>query len=126
MKTQQVHRDNKQAGFTLVELMVVLVILTIGLLPLAIIQTRAQQDVFEAGQFSEAVNVAQLQIESAKALGFGNIQPDSGLVDGVYTWNMQVAPVAGFQGLEQITVSVGWDEKGRTRGITVFDRVSRR
>ncbi|MCH7549593.1 MAG: prepilin-type N-terminal cleavage/methylation domain-containing protein [Candidatus Krumholzibacteriota bacterium] len=52
----------RNSGFTLVELMVVLVILTIGLLPLALVQTRAQQDVFETGQFSNAVQIAQLQI----------------------------------------------------------------
>jgi Tfp pilus assembly protein PilV len=104
--------------------MVVLVILTVGLLPLALVQTRAQQDVFEAGQFTEAVQVAHLQMESAKSLGFGNAAADSGVVDGVYTWIRQVQPVAGETGLDQITVAVGWDEKGTRRNIMVSDRVS--
>ena len=71
--TSNDNRNIRSAGFTLIELMVVLIILAIGLLPLALVQTRAQQDVFESGQFSDAVQIAQLQMESAKSLGFGNI-----------------------------------------------------
>jgi len=108
--TRHTHTQPNNAGFSLVELMVVLVILTVGLLPLALVQTRAQQDVFESGQFSEAVQVANLQMESAKSLGFGNAAADSGVADGVYTWNRQVQPVGGTTGLDQITVTVSWNE----------------
>ena len=120
--TSSEHKNIRNSGFTLVELMVVLVILTIGLLPLALVQTRAQQDVFESGQFSDAIQVAQLQMESAKSLGFGNIPPDSGTVDAVYTWNRQIQNVS--LGLDQITVSVDWNEKGEQRNIVVTDMIS--
>jgi prepilin-type N-terminal cleavage/methylation domain-containing protein len=117
---KHIHNDNK--GFSLVELMVVLVILTIGLLPLALVQTRASQDVTESGHFSEAVRVAELQMESAKALGFGNIPTDSGTVDGFYTWNRQVTNVS--LGLDQIVVGVAWNEKGDQRTVSVRDMIS--
>ncbi|MGD8414168.1 MAG: prepilin-type N-terminal cleavage/methylation domain-containing protein [Candidatus Latescibacterota bacterium] len=113
--------ESRSAGFSLVELMVVLVILAIGLLPLALIQTRAQQDVFESGQYTEALQVAQLQMEAAKSQGFGNADTDSGLVD-VYTWRTTVNNVSF--GLDQITVQVQWNEKGRQRNIQIMDRVS--
>jgi len=123
MRMQGTHkRHSNESGFSLVELMVVLVILTIGLLPLAIIQTRAQQDVFEAGQYSQAVQVAQLQMEQSKAMGFGNVVADSGMVDGVYTWRQTVVNVSF--GLDQIAVAVSWDEKGNTRAVQVVDRIS--
>ena len=120
--TNYEHKNLHCGGFTLIELMVVLVILTIGLLPLALVQTRAQQDVFESGQFSDAVQVAQLQMESAKSLGFGNIVVDSGTVDGVYAWDRQVVNVS--LGLDQITVNVNWMEKGDPQTVAITDMIS--
>ncbi len=123
--TRQTHNDGitprQTSGFSLVELMVVLVILAIGLLPLALIQTRAQQDVFESGRYTDALQVAQLQMESAKSLGFGNAQTDSGLVD-TYAWRATVTNVSF--GLDQIVVTVGWTEKGQQRNIQIMDRIS--
>jgi prepilin-type N-terminal cleavage/methylation domain-containing protein len=115
------YTNSRSAGFSLVELMVVLVILAIGLLPLALIQTRAQQDVFESGQYTEALQVAQLQMEQAKSQGFGNAVTDSGLVE-VYRWRTTINNVSF--GLDQITVEVQWDEKGRQRNIQIMDRLS--
>ena len=115
------HTSGRNAGFSLVELMVVLVILAIGLLPLALIQTRAQQDVFESGQYTEALQVAQLQMESAKSQGFGSAVTDSGAVDS-YTWRATVTNVSF--GLDQIVVDVQWNEKGRQRNVQIIDRVS--
>lgn len=122
--TSNNNRNIRSAGFTLVELMVVLVILAIGLLPLALVQTRAQQDVFESGQFSDAVQIAQLQMESAKSLGFGNIVADSGMVDGIYNWNRQLQNVS--PGLDQISVSITWSEKGKQRSVAVNNLISTR
>jgi prepilin-type N-terminal cleavage/methylation domain-containing protein len=119
--TNQTNVSRNSAGFSLVELLVVMVILAIGLLPLALVQTRAQQDVYESGQYTEALQVAQLQMETAKSLGFGNAQPDSGLVD-IYTWRADVNNVSF--GLDQIVVTVQWNEKGRQRNIQIMDRIS--
>ncbi len=116
-------RNCREGGFSLVELMVALVILTIGLLPLAFVQTRAQQDVFDSGRHTEALTIATLQMEEAKSLGFGAAVADTGQVDN-YTWTREVQNVAF--GLDQITVNVSWVERGDDRNVRLINRISMR
>ena len=90
-------------GFTLVEVLVVMVIITIGILPLAMVQTRARQEVSEADRFTQAMNVAQEHLEWTKGMGFDNAVPDSG-VDGAVSWRVGVDDLD--VGLRRITVTV--------------------
>ncbi len=113
--------ERREDGFSLVELMVALVILTIGLLPLAFVQTRAQQDVFDSGRYSEALTIATLQMEEAKSQGFGVAATDTGTVDN-YTWIRDVQNVS--LGLDQISVSVTWNERGNPRTVRLINRLS--
>ena len=110
-------------GMSLVELMVVLIVLSVGILPLTLVQTRSSTDVFNSGQRTEALNLGQMQMERVKALGFNNAVTDSGTV-GVYTWDAQVLP-AGL-GLEQITVTVQWQEQGEPRSLQLSNVMSMR
>jgi len=80
--------------------------------------------VYEAGSFTEAVKVAELQMESAKAMGFGNIPADSGTVDGIYQYSTTVQSVGDR--LDQIAVNVQWRESGNPRTVTVTNRISDR
>ncbi|MCI0452282.1 MAG: prepilin-type N-terminal cleavage/methylation domain-containing protein [Candidatus Latescibacteria bacterium] len=113
----------REEGFSLVELMVALVILTIGLLPLAFVQTRAQQDVFDSGRYTEALTIATLEMEQTKSLGFGVAATDTGTVDN-YTWIRDVQNVTPT--LDQITVSVSWNERGTPRVVRIINRLSDR
>jgi len=90
-------------GFTLVEVLVVMVILSIGILPLALVQTRARQEVQEADNYTRAMTVAQRQLEWTKGLGFAAAVSDSGSVDGV-TWMTDVRDVD--LGLRRVDVTV--------------------
>ncbi len=116
-------RQGDERGFSLVELMVVLVVLAIGLLPLAFVQTRAQQEVVDSGRQTEALALAQLQMETAKTLGFGVAATDTGVV-GNYQWIQSVQNVS--LGLDQVTVTVNWTERGRPMSIAVINRLSMR
>ncbi|HXV13040.1 MAG TPA: prepilin-type N-terminal cleavage/methylation domain-containing protein [Candidatus Krumholzibacteria bacterium] len=124
MVTKRVaNAHHRQEGFSLVELMVALVILTIGLLPLAFVQTRAQQDVFDSGRYTEAITIATLQMEETKSLGFGVAVTDTGTVDN-YTWVRDVQSISPT--LDQITVSVSWTERGTPRLVQIINRLSDR
>ncbi|MEZ4389183.1 MAG: prepilin-type N-terminal cleavage/methylation domain-containing protein [Candidatus Krumholzibacteriia bacterium] len=90
-------------GFTLVEVLVVMVILAIGILPLALIQTRARGEVQEADNYTRAVTIAQRQLESAKGMGFAAAAADSGVETGVI-WRTAITDVD--MGLRRVDVVV--------------------
>jgi prepilin-type N-terminal cleavage/methylation domain-containing protein len=110
-------------GFTLVEIMMVLVILSVGVLPIAVIQHRARAEVGEADRHTQAIAVAQMQMERLKSLGFGNIVAENGVAGNV-TWIAQVANVSF--GLDRVTVTATWQNKNVVETLTVSDLVSMR
>lgn len=117
------HIEADRDGFTLTEIMVVMVILVIGILPLAMVQNQSRQEVTEADRFTQAITVAQEQLEQMKGQGFGNAAPDSGVV-GQVTWNSNVTLVSF--GLERIEVQVDWQDPDGPRTVTLADMVSLR
>ncbi len=90
-------------GFTLVEVLVVMVIITIGILPLALVQTRARQEVGEANRFTQAMTVAQEQLEWSKGLGFDDAAADSGMTGAIF-WRTEVEDLD--VGLRRLHVTV--------------------
>jgi prepilin-type N-terminal cleavage/methylation domain-containing protein len=112
-----------RSGFSLIEIMMVMVILTIGVLPIAIIQHRARREVIEADWHTQAISVAQMQMERIKSQGFGNIVAENG-VTGNVTWASQVNNV-GF-GLDRLTVTATWRNNAAIETLAVSDLVSMR
>jgi len=110
-------------GFSLVEIMMVLMILAVGVLPIAVIQHRARRAVGEADRHTQAIAVAQMQLERLKSQGFGNIADENG-VSGNVTWVAQVANVSF--GLDRVTVTTSWQNKGVVETLTVSDLISMR
>jgi len=96
-----------RGGFTLVEVLVVLVIIAIGIMPLALVQTRARQEVTETDRYTRAVTLAQRQLEWTKGLGFNAAAPDSGQ-DGDLLWRTQVEDVD--IGLRRVAVIVAFSQ----------------
>ena len=72
---------------------------------------------------SWAIAVAQMQLERLKSLGFGNIAAENGTTGNV-TWVAQVANVSF--GLDRITVTASWQNKGVVETLTVSDLISMR
>src|SRR5210317_271707 len=101
-------------GFSLVEIMMVLLILSVGIIPLAVIQHQARQDVQESDTYTDGLNVAQSQLERIKGLGFGNAASDSGVVGNIQ-WTAQVDNVSF--GLDRVQVTTSWRDGGGNRTI---------
>lgn len=110
-------------GFTLVEVLVVMVIMAIGILPLALIQTRARSEVQESDNYTRAVTVAQHRLEWTKGLGFAAAAPDSGTQDGV-DWRTDLTDVD--LGLRRIDVVVTFNQGGTPDTLRMTSLLSMR
>ena len=112
-----------RAGFTLVEIMMVLMVLTVGVLPIAIIQHRARQEVSESDRYTQGIELAQFHLERTKGMGFGAAVADSGQT-GQIEWAVQVTNVSF--GLDRIEVTTSWQNDGQEESLTIADLVSMR
>lgn len=110
-------------GFTLVEIIMVLMILTVGVLPIAIIQHHARHEVSEADRHTQGIELAQMHLERIKGMGFGNAVPDSGQT-GEIAWTARVQNVS--LGLDRIVVTATWQNDGVQETLTVADLISTR
>ena len=110
-------------GFTLVEILMVLMILTVGVLPIAVIQHQSRSQVSEADRHTQGIEIAQMHLERIKGMGFGNAAPDSGQA-GQISWTARVNNVA--LGLDRIEVTVTWQNKGVQETLMVADLLSTR
>jgi prepilin-type N-terminal cleavage/methylation domain-containing protein len=115
-------RPDRQ-GFSLVEIMMVMVILAVGVLPIAVVQHHARREVGEADRHTQAIAVAQMQVERLKSQGFGNIINENG-VSGNITWAAQIANVSF--GLDRLTVTATWQNKAAVETLVVSDLISMR
>ena len=112
-----------RAGFTLVEIMMVLMVLTVGVLPIAIIQHRARQEVSESDRYTQGIELAQFHLERTKGMGFGAAVADSGQT-GQIEWAVQVTNLSF--GLDRIEVTTSWQNDGQEESLTIADLVSMR
>ena len=113
----------QRGGFSLVEIMVVLLILSVGVIPIAVVQHQARREVSEADRHTDAIVLAQGQLERLKAMGFGNVVPDSGVVNNI-TWTSRVNNVSF--GLDRIDVIATWGAGRDQQTLVVSDLVSMR
>ncbi len=112
-----------RGGFTLVEIMVVMMILAIGILPLALVQGQSRREVAKADRYATAMEIAQAQLENMKGAGFGNALPDSGISNQM-TWQATVQNVSF--GMDRLQVVVTWPEVTGQRQVQVSNLVSMR
>jgi prepilin-type N-terminal cleavage/methylation domain-containing protein len=105
-----------RTGFTLPEIMVVLLIVTIGIVPLAVVQSSARREVGRSDRYTQALALAQSQFEQMKGAGFGAAAADSGQVAQL-RWVSDVQNVSF--GLDRISVTVRWRDGGGMRTVQV-------
>lgn len=113
----------RDAGFTLVEVMIALVVIAIGIMALSGVQTRSSRDVYSTGRTSRALALAQQHIETIRAGGYAAAVSDSGQSE-VFSWMARVDS-AGVD-LKSIDVTVTWPEQQQTRSVRLTTLLSSR
>jgi prepilin-type N-terminal cleavage/methylation domain-containing protein len=107
-------RPRTARGFTLVEVLVAAVVLTVGLLGVFTAFLPGSQDVAYAGRVSQAAMRAQQQLEALKA---GPFPPANGTAtSGRYSLTWTVTSVgfgAAPDALRKVTITVTWPQAAR-------------
>jgi Tfp pilus assembly protein PilV len=112
-----------EAGISLVELMVVLVVVGVGILALSAVQTRSSTDVYSTGRQVRALQLAQSRMELARGAGFALAQSDSGVTDG-FQW--QAVVDSADIGLRRVRISVAWTDHGKPNTIELDNLLAQR
>lgn len=113
----------RQAGFSIVELLLVFALIGVAVIPLAAVQFYSRREVGEASRHSRAVQLAQASLERMRARGFGQAVPDT-VQSGIFTAAAQVIPVSAT--LEELRVTVTWPGDDLPRDVTLSCLQSRR
>ncbi|MCK9295764.1 MAG: prepilin-type N-terminal cleavage/methylation domain-containing protein [Desulfobulbaceae bacterium] len=131
--------SNNQSGFTLIEVLIAICVLTIGILSANVMQITAISGNSTANRITESTSWASDRVESLLGLDYddatlrdGTADGDAGLddiganadgnltsPDGNYTiyWNVSVD--SPFIGVKTINVIITTQEKGTTKSVTM-------
>ena len=129
-------RLSNQNGFTLLELLIALTILTIGLLGLAGLHIAAIQGNVSGFKISTATAVAQERVEELKALDGSSAALSTGahaddgnqVVQGItYNRSYTIQDNTPVSGTSTMTLTITWVEPrtGITRNTNVFTRFNK-
>ncbi|MEW6161755.1 MAG: prepilin-type N-terminal cleavage/methylation domain-containing protein [Nitrospirota bacterium] len=129
------HRKNPN-GFTLVEVLIALAILSIGLLALAGLQVVVIKANAGSKNLTSAVILAEAKIEELKRNGFGSLTNgnfqdpnnpvnETGQAGGIFTRSWVIDNYFGSADMKQIIVTLTWTDSLGNHNIpvtTVFSR----
>ena len=108
-------------GFTLIEIMITLVILSIGLLSLVGLQVSAIKGNTNSKRMTTAVSIAEKKIEQIKNSPYDNIQSESTqqVSEGGINFTQQVTVTTNnpLQNTKKIDITVSW--KGGSKSYSV-------
>ncbi len=120
-------RGNDQQGFTLLEFLVAVAILSVGLLGMGTLTGAVMNYNREAYNGTKAVALAQDKMEDLRNLSYQTL---SGLTggsdtDSIYTRTWTISANVPVNDMATITVTVAWDWKGTSKSVQLKSIVGR-
>lgn len=121
---EKMHGKEKQGGFTLLEVIIAIGVLTIGILAVASMQMSSIRGNAFAGATSEATTWAVDRIEKLIVLPYDDAALDpSGnphsQAQGRYTVTWNVTADSIISGTKTVDVAVTWSDHGAARKVTM-------
>jgi prepilin-type N-terminal cleavage/methylation domain-containing protein len=120
----KMRKGNKQEGFTLLEVIIAISILTIGILAVASMQISSIKGNSFAGGVTEGTTWAGDQVERLMALPYGHNDLDQAqnphqATEGRYTINWNVADDTPITNAKTINVTVTWTDHGVQKSVSL-------
>lgn len=130
----------KSRGFSLIEILIAIVILSISLLALASLMVTTTQNNSFGGHMTEAATFAQDRLEELKVTPWGNVvtgtdplpKPGSTGINYIRTWNVSILPNPSpppppwlnneNELLKTVTITVTWND-GINRSINIISAI---
>jgi len=114
-------RNRREAGFSFIDVMMALVILTIGVLALADLQTVALKRGISSQRLISAITIAEQKMETIKKTTYANIvaEPSTQVTASGLTFTRQVT-VANDSPLvnsKTVTVTVTWSDGSQNHTV---------
>ncbi len=114
----------KNRGFTLLEVLIALIILTIGVTAIIWAFSAGMYATTDVENVDLALNIAQAKMEQIKNTPFANLQDSGPTADPNFAnFNVSVN-VAEGQNPMQVDVTVAWNVKGGSTNITLTTLVA--
>jgi len=104
--------DRNQNGFTLIEVLVTLAILSIGLLGMAALTIEVIRSNAQSRAYAEATILAQDKLEEIKRIGYGYNRSDPEVIGRFTRQPFPSAENNPEDGMKEVAVRVSWNSIG--------------
>ncbi len=108
-----------EPGFSLIEIMVAVVVFSIGVLGLAALFPLAIKNVNQGAMLTRATQHAQSKMEDLMDAGIGELDSGADTLSGRFFRTWQVASDSLTSGLATVRVSVAWMGSGSERRVNL-------